>query len=221
VARDAAGGMGGAETNVMSKRARRPVRINRFDNITVNAHGRTELWLAASFASSWFRDALVEAQRSKGDMDARRRGILFAVCFVESYLLEWTRDLVGPRDFKKYFPKRRAGIGERWKFVIKALAAEPNPRILSKPSCGGADWPAFIDLVEYRDGLVHANARPERTAARPIPGSSWRHGARFARTCRGRSCAKSTRGCLGDRTRRTPEKTFTFASRRLTSQKSP
>jgi hypothetical protein len=126
-----------------------------------------------------------------------------------------------PRDFKKYFPKRRVGIGERWKFVIKALAAEPNPRILSKPSCGGADWPAFIDLVEYRDGLVHANARPERTAARPIPGSSWRHGARFARTCRGRSCAKSTRGCLGDRTRRTPEKTFTFASRRLTSQKSP
>jgi hypothetical protein len=96
VARDAAGGMGGAETNVMSKRARRPVRINRFDNITVNAHGRTELWLAASFASSWFRDALVEAQRSKGDIDARRRGILFAVCFVESYLLEWTRDLVGP-----------------------------------------------------------------------------------------------------------------------------
>jgi hypothetical protein len=158
----------------MSKRAsRRPVRIKSSDTVTVNALERTELWLAASFAPSWFRDALNEAQRAKGDVDARRREILFAVCFLESYLLEWTRYLLGPRDFKKYFPPgRKGGIRDKWKRVIKELAKDK--KIPGKPGFGGADWTAFIQLVDYRDGLVHAKAslptsKADPSATPPIP----------------------------------------------------
>jgi hypothetical protein len=93
-------------------------------------------------------------------------------CFVESYLLEWIRYLVGPRDFKKYFPKRRVGIRKRWKFVTKALAADK--RIVGKPSFAGVDWTAFLEFVEFRDGLVHANAslptsKADPTATPPVP----------------------------------------------------
>src|SRR4030095_7259286 len=64
----------------MSKRAsRRPVRIKSSDTIAVNALERTELWLAASFAPSWFRDALAEGPDPQGDIDAPRREFLFAV----------------------------------------------------------------------------------------------------------------------------------------------
>jgi hypothetical protein len=158
----------------MSKRAssKRPVRIKSGDTITVNPLERTELWLAASFAPSWFRDARSEAQHAKGDIDARRREILFAVCFLESYLLEWTRYLLGPRDFKKYFPPgRKGGIRDKWKFVIKGLAKDKK---IPKPGFGGADWTAFIQLVDYRDGLVHAKAslptsKADPSATPPIP----------------------------------------------------
>jgi hypothetical protein len=155
----------------MSRRAK-TIRIKASDTVRVGALEHTELWLAASFAASWFHDALGESRQAKGDIDARRREVLFAVCFVESYLLEWTRGLVGPRDYKKYFPKHRMGIRERWKFVIKALAK--GKRIAGAPSFGGADFRAFLKLAAYRDGLVHANAslptsKADPSATPPVP----------------------------------------------------
>ena len=64
----------------------------------VIAEGTVELWATASFARAWFSDALEEAG-VVNDSDARRREIVFAVCFAESYLLEWVRDVVLSRDF--------------------------------------------------------------------------------------------------------------------------
>jgi hypothetical protein len=126
----------------------------------------TELWRTALFAASWYNDALAEARRAKGDIDARRREIVFAACFLESYLFEWTNVLVGPRAVDKYLPLGdRDGIRERWKRVIKDL--ELDKKIGGKPSFGGADWVEFITLIQYRDGLVHAHASRSTSDAKP------------------------------------------------------
>jgi hypothetical protein len=128
-----------------------------------SAHTLAE-WNSYSFAPEWFKDALSEARTSQ-DHHSHRREILFAVCFVESYLFEWVRDEVLSREFNelgKYFfhPGKPPGIRERWKTVIKQL--EGNKKILKAPSFGYSDWNDFVKLVNYRNGLVHARAsRPE------------------------------------------------------------
>jgi hypothetical protein len=167
LARDAASGVGGIEENDMRKRRpRRPVRISSGDTVNVGACEQAELWQAASFAASWFRDALADAQHAKGDIDARRRQIVFAVCCVESYLFEWTRGLVGPREIERYFPPRRKlGIREKWKQVLGELAA--HKKVPGAPSFGGVDWSEFVKLVDYRDGLIHASASRPTSPSKP------------------------------------------------------
>ncbi len=126
-------------------------------------------WIAANFARAWFEDALREAQA--GDANARRREIVFAVCFLESYLFEWTRNLVGPSEIKTYFPlrrndrPRRMGIRQKWKDVLKDLLAKK--KIARAPAFSGSDWAAFRRLVDYRDGLVHATASRSDSAGLP------------------------------------------------------
>ena len=74
-----------------------------------------QLWLHATYAPAWFQDA--QRESALPGIDARRREILFAVCFVESYLLEWTRDEPLKREFKAlddYLPPGdKRGIIER------------------------------------------------------------------------------------------------------------
>jgi hypothetical protein len=68
------------------------------------------LWLSASFARAWYEDALAEARAGDTFQHRRRREIVFAVCAVESYLLEWVRDDVLSRNFaalNTYFPPDR------------------------------------------------------------------------------------------------------------------
>src|ERR1700722_12245320 len=73
-------------------------------------------WLATSivmadFARDWFDDARNEA--TKETAAARRREIVFAVCALESYLLEWARDILLSKfsaaellsKLETYFPK--------------------------------------------------------------------------------------------------------------------
>ena len=70
------------------------------------AFGMPTIWQTYSFAPEWFADALHEAGQT-GNHHARRREIIFAVCFAESYLVEWVRDEVLNRDFNllnQYFP---------------------------------------------------------------------------------------------------------------------
>jgi hypothetical protein len=72
--------------------------------------GTPTIWLTYPFAKEWFEDALHEAKTGI-DHNARRREIVFAVCFAESYLFEWVRDQVLDRkdrqklvtDLNQYF----------------------------------------------------------------------------------------------------------------------
>jgi hypothetical protein len=120
------------------------------------------------FSKAWFIDASNEAQKNR-DKDARRREILFSVCFAESYLFEWTRDelLAGSeKDLNRYFPPgKKRGVKEKWKDVPKQLQSES--RIDGVPPLNDSFWKDFCDLVDLRDGLVHARA------SRPlVPGSA-------------------------------------------------
>jgi hypothetical protein len=127
-----------------------------------------EVWLRATFAPKWFADTSHEATLQGGD--ARRREIVLAVCFIESYLLEWTRDEVLKGNFRAlddYFPADdREGITDRWKTVTKKLVADD--RINARPDyLRSAAWADFIKLVRCRDGLVHARTGRPQTGDTP------------------------------------------------------
>ena len=133
------------------------------------AFGTPTLWLTASFAQLWFKDALLEASREQ-DSHARRREILFAVATAESYLLEWVRDDVLQRDFtalNRVFPVgERRPILEKWKEIPKQLLA--SGLITAVPNLGsGATWREFQLLVEFRNGLLHARSSRPETAGLP------------------------------------------------------
>ncbi len=126
-------------------------------------------WQTYCFSPEWFADALAESGIANSP-PARRREVLFAVCCVESYLLEWVRDEVLQCDFmslEKYFPfGSRRGIKQRWTEVTKQLASDG--RIPETQDFGGEVWARFRTLVAYRDGLVHASSSRPQTTALPI-----------------------------------------------------
>jgi hypothetical protein len=127
-----------------------------------------ELWEMASFAKEWFGDAKRESKTGE-DVGARRHEVLFSVCCVESYLLEWVRDQVLNHDLKclaKYFPpQQRKGISEKWKKIPKRLMADGL--ITAVPNYGTEIFADFKKLVFIRDGLVHA--RSSRPASAKMP----------------------------------------------------
>lgn len=124
------------------------------------------VWLTYPFAPEWFADAVHEA-RVASSHHARRREVVFAVCCVESYLVEWVGTQALDQDYSRlhaYFPvDDRTGIRDRWKEVIKALAADGTIR--AAPTFGDSTWGDFHRLVDVRDGLVHGRSSwPETTA---------------------------------------------------------
>lgn len=132
------------------------------------AFGTPILWDSFSFALEWFSDALNEARR-KNNHQARRREIVFAVCFAESYLFEWVRDEVLHRDFKSlnqfFLPGEQRGAAKKWKDVPKALlAAGP---IKDVPNLGQPWWEDWLNLVDMRNGLIHARASRPGTSSQP------------------------------------------------------
>jgi len=142
--------------------------------------GTGTIWLSYSFAKEWFEDALHEA-RTGTDHNARRREIVFAVCFAESYLFEWIRDeVLDPRDYQKlvtdlnqYFPPGEGQpVKDKWKLVPKKLlSAGLVPAV---PDLNQPYWEHFTKLVTMRNGLVHArSSRPETTQIqekeKPLP----------------------------------------------------
>jgi|GEM_PF-1503401 hypothetical protein len=156
-----------------------PLRPQAIDH--VQAFEKLQIVKVTRFAPDWLRDARSETMLLE-DIDSRRREIVFAVCFIESYLFEWVRDDVLCRNYpeiEQYFDHRnvkgqpiRLGITERWKTVMKKLSEAKKISAsmpLDKPA-----WQEFQLLVRYRDGLVHGVAsRPEKddlpADARPIP----------------------------------------------------
>lgn len=126
------------------------------------------LWKYGTYAHAWFADAKREA--SLGNDQAQLREIIFAVCAVESYLFEWVRNDILNGEFRlltHYFPvnQKPIGITERWKQVINHLHEDGT--ITGKPSFGESYWEEFIELVDFRNGLVHGRASRPDTAGLP------------------------------------------------------
>lgn len=139
-------------------------------------------WRSDSYAEDWYSDALVEA-RSGGDHNARRREIIFACCFAETFIFEWTQKSVKKiKSIDDYFPperrkndlRYRRDLKKKWKEVPKELyqAGEigVNPTL---------ELSRFGDLLRYRHGLIHASgsrpqpatdAQPSKTNAFPTKG---------------------------------------------------
>jgi hypothetical protein len=139
-----------------------------------SAIGTLTPWVTYHYAREWYEDAVREA--GQPGYASRRREILFAVCAAESYILEWVRDVVLNQDFPKlleYFPVGlRRGVCDKFRQIPKQLV--DDGRLPARLDCGGREFAAFNDLVDYRDGLVHASAsRPQTTAwppdQQPIP----------------------------------------------------
>ena len=122
--------------------------------------------ISMTFAPAWFNDALRETETNR---DARRREIVFAVACAESYLFEWVRDSVVRGDLAalaKYFPfDRKLGIRDRWPAVVKEL--RDDGRIATTQNLGGTIWANFRNLVDYRDGVLHAKASRSDVAGSP------------------------------------------------------
>jgi hypothetical protein len=154
----------------------RPHVIQPFaaDEIRVNAdESQVELWMAGNYAAEWFKNA---KQQSLFDDDldemAKPREIVFAVCAIESYLVEWVRDEILNSNYQRlrhYFPieqKRFLGITARWQQIVNRLAIDRA--IPAKPEFGEAPyWKQFEKLVLFRNGLVHGRAsRPDSNMMR-------------------------------------------------------
>lgn len=145
-------------------------------------------WFLSSYATRWYEDAQKEARSLYGTAeekrDALRREIIFAVCFLESYLFESVRNVLLEADasttlgsgfarLNEIFPLGdRRGIGQRWKQVCKALYDDGY--LIQQPEFNNATWSDFNALVTWRDGLVHARASRPQTAGQskdemPVP----------------------------------------------------
>jgi hypothetical protein len=120
------------------------------------------IMLSSHWAQNWYEDALNEVEAAKADRDINfvRREIIFAVCFAESYLLEWARDSVfkGNTDektmlIKEYFRKRNESLTERWKRIVKEICSKVLK--VSSLNFGESYWDEWLKLVDFRHGFSH------------------------------------------------------------------
>ena len=150
--------------------------------LSEEAFGEPTIWLKYSFGREWFQDALREATVGR-DHNARRRELIFAVCFAEAYLVEWVRDdiLKGALNkLSEYFPPgAKRSAEDKWKEVPSALLGAGL--IPASPNWGEGEaqqaWEEWLKLVRYRNGLIHArSSRPETdpqpNAEAPYPSKS-------------------------------------------------
>jgi hypothetical protein len=110
------------------------------------------------FAPKWFEDALMET-RSPPSLDTKRREIVFATCCIETYLVEWTIQII-PRPHEtvgEFFPEkdRFKRIGVRYDNVAERLKSKDLiPRL---PIFDKAHRDELDRLFEFRNALVHGN----------------------------------------------------------------
>ena len=124
---------------------------------TITAEIILSPWTYRSFAQAWLKDALNEARHGI-DLDSRRREIIFAVAFAESYLVEWVRDDILKKDFVKfnlYFPTNTKMTAEyKWKEIPKQLCRDKLLREI--PNLKSTFWENWKKLLNCRDGFIHA-----------------------------------------------------------------
>ena len=132
--------------------------------------------LSTQLAQDWLNDGRREANhpRSPDNWHYRRREVLFAVCFLEAYLFEWTLSLLrGNGNLAlKYFPADdKRGVSDKWGWIPAELHRDgllPNEVRVSKKH--SASW---LRLLTIRNGITHGTSSwPEvrgSTVARPGP----------------------------------------------------
>jgi hypothetical protein len=119
------------------------------------------VWWADSFAQDWFADALREA-RTGIDPGAVRREVIFAACFAESYIFEWTRSKIPIEELTNYFPPRprrdrdpqyRRRLQDKWQEIPKELFKDKKI-----PVAPNLKLRRLAKLLQYRNDFVHAAA---------------------------------------------------------------
>jgi len=128
------------------------------------------VWFSDNFAQDWYIDAINQSRNGK-DHNAIRREIIFATCFAESYIFEWTRQKVQIEEINDYFPSRHRfkndpryhrTLIKKWKEIPEELYKESkiplNPKL---------DLSGLGTLVKYRNGLIHASASRPATDIQP------------------------------------------------------
>jgi hypothetical protein len=139
--------------------------------------GHVTVWISANFAEYWFHDAVRETEGRDG-IHSTRREIVFAACFLESYLFEWARGICGINLINAYFPPKsrfeqdhrfQRTLKDKWKFVPQELHGD---RFI--PEAPDLDLSELGMLVVYRNGLLHARASRPFTddlskESRPVP----------------------------------------------------
>ena len=148
-----------------------PYRASQAGIGTAYANGYPPtVWLSDNYAEDWYRDALAEA-RSGGGHDARRREIIFATCFTESFIFEWARDKLDGNEINDYFPPKRSSkcdpryrrkLRDKWKEVPSELHQAGKIGV-----CPTLDLSRLGTLIKYRDGLIHAAASRPATDTQP------------------------------------------------------
>jgi hypothetical protein len=128
------------------------------------------VWISENFAQYWYADALHEARTGK-DMQAKRREIVLAACFAESYIFEWARSVVGVEAINDYFPPQprfkddpryRRRLKRKWRQIPTELHQDGEIRVAPV-----LDLSEFGTLVRFRNGLVHAAASRPMTDSLP------------------------------------------------------
>lgn len=116
-----------------------------------------DLLVAANLAERWFADMVRETKSDTGGAtDSIRREVVFAACFAESYIFEWTRKLTG-KDVGDYFELEYPFecLKQRWKRVPVDLY---EAGVVVAPCRPNIDWAEMGEVTQYRNGLVHGAA---------------------------------------------------------------
>ena len=74
------------------------------------------IWQHVSFAKFWYQDTVAEAQGRDGE-HSKRREIVFAACFLESYIFEYVRDFKA-NDLDARFPAGQSrSLVDKWRDI--------------------------------------------------------------------------------------------------------
>jgi hypothetical protein len=128
------------------------------------------VWVSDNFAQDWFADALTEARGS--GIHAIRREIIFACCFAESFIFEWSQRLLQIEEIERFFPTKRGTppnpryrreLVEKWTRLPKELCDAGKTTRVPK-----LDLTDLRKLVRYRNGLIHAAASRPKTEVQPL-----------------------------------------------------
>jgi len=125
--------------------------------------GKPTLLTAANLAKEWFADMVREAERqTEDDIGAIRREIVFAACFMESYIFEWARDVAGMDKVVEHFRLKKDDyetVKDRWKEVpVRLHKKMPEKELIASESEFCIDWGDMGLVTKYRNGLVHGKA---------------------------------------------------------------